>query len=98
MPRVSLLLGAFASLFVAAGVRGQQVPQLPPFTERVEVTSIVIDARVIDDFGASVLGLTAPDFLVTMGGKRAKVQSSFWTGAIGDPPTIGIAGAPVPAP
>lgn len=63
-------------------VRAQQPPppQPPPFTERVDVSSIVVDARVIDELGAPILGLSAPDFLVTIGGKPVKVQSTVWTG------------------
>jgi len=59
----------------------QQAPQRPPpLVERVEVTRIVIDARVIDDFGAPVLGLAASDFSVTVGGKPAHVQMALWSG------------------
>jgi VWFA-related protein len=64
-------------------IRAQSPPQQPPpYTERVEVSSIVIDARVIDESGAPVLGLSASDFFVTIGGKPVKVQSSVWTGDV----------------
>lgn len=70
-----------AAVAIAATPAQQQPPPpQPPFTERVEVSSIVIDARVIDEFGAPVLGLSAADFAVTIGGKPVKVQSSVWTG------------------
>jgi VWFA-related protein len=61
------------------------VPQPPPYAERVDVSSIVIDARVMDEFGASILGLAASDFFVTIGGKPVKVQSSLWTGNVAMP-------------
>jgi VWFA-related protein len=59
----------------------QTQPQRPPrYDERVDVSSIVVDVRVIDELGAPVLGLSASDFVVTIGGRPAKVQSSVWTG------------------
>lgn len=73
--------------------QAQQPPaqQPPPYTERVDVTSVVIDARVIDELGAPILGLTTADFSVTIGGKPVKVQSSVWTGG---EPTAGDAALP----
>jgi VWFA-related protein len=68
-----------------AAAQQPQPPQPPPYAERVEVSSIVIDARVIDEFGAPVLGLSSADFLVAVGGKPVKVQSSVWTGGAATP-------------
>jgi VWFA-related protein len=78
---VGLICAATAALAVP---QAQQlpVPQPPPYAERVDVSSIVIDARVIDKFGAPILGLAASDFFVAIGGKPVKVQSSLWTGNV----------------
>ncbi len=81
----------FGMAVVAAAQQPAQHP--PPVVERVEVSRIIVDARVIDDFGAPVLGLSASNFLVTIGGKPASVQLVMWTGD-SPPPTS----AQLPAP
>jgi VWFA-related protein len=82
--RLTAAVCAAALSFAAA--QSQQPPQQPPpFTERVEVSSIVVDARVIDEFGAPVLGLSPVDFFVAIGGKPVKVQSAVWTGNASTP-------------
>jgi VWFA-related protein len=75
------LLAIVAVLVAAAGGRAQQ----PPFVERVEVTRVLIDARVFDDAGQPLAGLGPADFAVRIGGRRARVESAEWVGsAAGD--------------
>jgi VWFA-related protein len=78
--RLAGLACAVAASLAALHAQPPPPPQPPPYTERVEVSSVVIDARVIDEFGAPILGLSAADFSVTIGGTPVKVQSSVWTG------------------
>ena len=88
--RFRVTIGAVAVLFGTALFAQQPAQQPPPLVERVEVTRVVVDARVIDDFGAAVRGLAAPDFSVTIGGKPARVQMALWSG---DPAPRGPSGA-----
>ena len=55
--------------------------QLPRFAERVDVVRIIVDARVLDDSGNAVLGLTADDFKVSIDGTIARVETATWVGA-----------------
>ena len=85
MGRVAaFLVLAFA---LAAPARAQQAPS---YTERVEVTRLLIDARVLDDSGRPVRGLAAEDFRVKIGGKVARVESAQWVG--GEAPDDGSTG------
>jgi VWFA-related protein len=71
-----------AVILAIAALGAAQAPQQPPrFNERVDVSTVVVDARVIDELGAPVLGLMPAEFFVTIGGKPATVQSLVWTGA-----------------
>ena len=49
---------------VAASIAGVGAQQPPRFGERVEVARIIVDARVLDDRGNPIPGLTANDFKV----------------------------------
>lgn len=66
-------------LGAVAAIAAQQVAQPPP-PVRLEVTRVVIDARVIDENGAAMPGLREWNFQVTIGGKPAAVQMVQWTG------------------
>ncbi|HEV8659047.1 MAG TPA: hypothetical protein VGS96_10500 [Thermoanaerobaculia bacterium] len=46
--------------------------------EQIVVERILVDARVTDDMGDPILGLTAADFIVKIDGKLAKVESVDW--------------------
>jgi VWFA-related protein len=96
--RVSAVL---ASMFATALTAGAQQPakQPPPVVERVEVSRIIVDARVIDDAGSAVGGLSAADFHVLIGGRPALVQMAVWTGDstanadVGEPRPLSRAGS-----
>jgi VWFA-related protein len=49
-----------------------------PFTERVDVSRVLIDARVLDDKGAALTGLGAADFTVAIDGGPVRVESVEW--------------------
>ena len=68
------------SLLAGAVVAAQQ----PRRALRVDVTRVLVDARVVDDDGQPVFGLEPADFEVTIGGERVRVESVQWTGA--EPP------------
>ena len=74
--------GLIAPLVVGAGVLTfAQAPQQPQFTDRVDVSRIVIDARPLDGKGNAILDLTADDFAVRIGNKPVRVESATWVGA-----------------
>lgn len=68
---------AIATLIVSSGIGAQQPPR---FSERVDVARMIVDARVLDDRGNPVLGLTADDFKVSIDGKTARVETATWVG------------------
>jgi VWFA-related protein len=70
------LTSAILSLAAFAAVQAQQ----PRFNERVDVARIIIDARVLDDRGDPVHGLTADDFIATIDGKTVRVETATWVG------------------
>jgi VWFA-related protein len=72
-----------AAVAVAATMASSwAVAQQPPrFAERVDVGRIIVDARVLDDRGNPVRGLTADDFTVRVDGAIARVETATWVGA-----------------
>ncbi len=48
------------------------------FRDRVDVESVVVDARVVDGAGRPILGLTARDFRVKVDGREVALQSTAW--------------------
>jgi VWFA-related protein len=68
---------AIATTIAGAGIGAQQPPR---FVDRVDVDRIIVDARVLDDRGNPVPGLTADDFKVKIDGKTARVESATWVG------------------
>ena len=68
---------AIATLITGAGIWAQEPPR---FGERVDVARIIIDARVLDDRGNPVPGLTADDFKVKIDGKAVRVETATWVG------------------
>jgi VWFA-related protein len=75
--RSVLRTAAIAALIAGPGIRNQQ-PQR--FEERVEVARIIIDARVLDDRGNPVPGLTRDDFKVRIDGRILRVETATWVG------------------
>ena len=71
-------MGIRAVTLAAALLAGQ--PPAPPLTERVEVVRVLIDARALDGRHQPIMGLTAADFRVRIGGKPARVESAEWIG------------------
>jgi VWFA-related protein len=71
-------------LFVAAVSIAFARQEPPRFTERVDVTRILIDARVVDDGGRPVSDLGAEDFDVKLGGKAARVDSAQWVAGVSE--------------
>ena len=65
---------------VAASIAGVGAQQPPRFGERVEVARLIVDARVLDDRGNPIAGLTADDFKVSIDGKVARVETATWVG------------------
>ena len=76
-PSSLVVIAAIATLIAGSGIRAQQTPR---FGERVDVARIIIDARVLDDRGDPVPGLTADDFKVSIDGKTARVETATWVG------------------
>ena len=72
---------AAAMLFSAAV--GHAAQQQPAVTERVDVSRVLIDVRVLGDEGGPVEGLGPDDFEVRIGGERVDVESALWLGAAG---------------
>jgi VWFA-related protein len=69
---------AIAMLIASPGVWTQQPPR---FGERVDVARVIVDARVLDDHGSPVLGLTVDDFKVSIDGRAVRVETATWVGA-----------------
>jgi len=59
-------------------IGADQQPQR--YNETVDVASVLIDVRVLDDAGRPIAALNAGDFSVKIGGKPVRVQSSTWIG------------------
>ena len=55
--------------------------QQPPLVERVDVSRVLIDVRVVGDEGEPVAGLEPDDFEVRIGGEPVDVESALWLGA-----------------
>jgi VWFA-related protein len=77
-----MTLGALLWLAWLSGTlsAGLQDPQQPRYLERVEVSRVVIDVRVLDDRRNPITDLTADDFRVKIDGKPARVESARWVG------------------
>ena len=75
-PRVALIALPFAAAIAA----GQDIR----FRERVDVESVVVEARVVDGAGRPILGLTPRDFRLEVEGRAVELQSVTWVS--GDTP------------
>jgi VWFA-related protein len=86
---------------ITAPVAAEQPPPDIRFRDRVDVASVVVDARVVDGAGRPILGLTPRDFRLKVDGRVVPVQSVTWVdeSAPPDPETTvaaARAGAPLP--
>jgi VWFA-related protein len=105
---IAVLVLTASALAGGAGRRTQDVRQPPAaakqqpprHTERVEVSRVLVDARVVDGHDQPIRGLTAADFKVKIDGKAARVESAFWVSGAGpDLPSPGEASSrPLAAP
>jgi VWFA-related protein len=77
--RGSLSLAAAVCL-MEAGAHASQEAQQPRYVERVDVSRVIVDVRVIDNQGGPILDLVADDFTVKIDGKAARVESARWVG------------------
>lgn len=77
--RSSLVANTAIAILIAGLVIGAQQP--PRFGERVDVVRIIVDARVLDDRGNPVPGLTADDFKVSIDGRTGRVETATWVGS-----------------
>lgn len=77
--RATVAAFALAAVVVPASPAAAQPP--PRFAERVDVERVIVDARVLDDQGNPVHGLTAGDFEVIVDGRTARVETATWFGA-----------------
>ena len=68
-----------AVVLVAVTVNPRAV-QEEPWTERVQVSRVLIDARVFGPDGRQLTDLGPDDFRVTIDGKPARVESAEWIG------------------
>lgn len=93
-PPAALVASLIAALMSAASFSAwPQPPQLPRYTERVDVTRVLVDARALDDHGQPILGLQPEDFRVRIDGKPARVESAQWIAG----GAVDKDGAPVPS-
>ncbi len=71
---------------LAGGLSGQEPPDLPRYGESLNVSRVVLDARVVDGRGAPLLGLQPGDFRVRVDGRPVAVESVRWV--TGAPPAL----------
>lgn len=71
--------------------------QEPRFAERIEISRVVIDARVLDPRGRCIPGLTTRDFRVRVDGQIVPLESVDWIAAgpssLPDPEPLASGGA-----
>ena len=73
------VIGVVSAIGLAYPLLGQErIPPPQPFSERVDVARILIDVRVVDDFGKPVLGLETNEFEVEIDDKPVRIESAEW--------------------
>ena len=97
---VSLLAAGAAAQPISSLVAGDQPTTSPVaaeqdirFRDRVDVESVVVDARVVDGAGRPILGLVPRDFRLKVDGRVVELQSVTWVAedAPRDPETTAAA-------
>lgn len=71
---------ATVALF-GGGAGAVQEAQQPRFAERVDVSRVIVDVRVVDNRGGPIVDLVVEDFAVKIDGKAARVESARWVGS-----------------
>ena len=61
-----------------------QAPQTPAYREHVEVTRVLVDARVVDRAWRPIRDLGPADFVVRIDGRAARVESAQWVAGVRD--------------
>lgn len=87
--------GAAVLLAAALAASPAVARQIPRYTERVDVTRVLVDVRVLDPEGRPLPGLEPDDFRVTIDGRPARVESAQWIApapADADAPPLASAG------
>jgi VWFA-related protein len=74
------LVAAGMAVILTCGLAAVASAQPSQRREQVEVTRLVVDARVVDGDGAAVTDLDADDFTVRIGGQPVRVESAQWIG------------------
>jgi VWFA-related protein len=80
-------------VLMVLGAAWLQAPQQPRHVERVDVSRLVVDVRVVDDAGAPVLDLGVDDFKIRIDGRPARIESVRWVGKGGTHATLPDTGA-----
>jgi len=68
------------TLALMVGWASGAAAQTPQPRESVEVTRLIVDARVVDDDGHAVAGLDANDFTVRIADRPVRVEFAQWIG------------------
>ncbi|HYC59514.1 MAG TPA: hypothetical protein VEK79_08105 [Thermoanaerobaculia bacterium] len=71
---------ALAIVLVLLGPLTVAAQEQEPLSETIYVIRYGLDVRVTDDWGRAIEDLTKHDFTVTIGGKRAHVETAEWIG------------------
>jgi VWFA-related protein len=61
-----------------------QAPQTPEYREHVEVTRVLVDARVVDRGWRPIRDLGPSDFVVRIDGRAARIESAEWVAGTRD--------------
>jgi VWFA-related protein len=61
-----------------------QAPQTPAYREHVDVTRVLVDARVVDGRWRPIPDLGPADFVVRIDGRAARVESAQWVAGVRD--------------
>jgi VWFA-related protein len=96
MTRTLILRGTATAVLLAASVVAIDAGQQPPrYAESVDVASVLVDVRALDERGSAIVGLGPADFSVKIAGEIARVQSSAWIGG-GPVPVSDAVSMPAP--
>ena len=82
MSQKQAVLAGCLALLAAGAPALPQDQQVPRVQERVDVSRVLVDVRVVDERGTPVHDLAPADFHVRLGGKPVRVESAYWVGAL----------------